>query len=161
EIPAVDIPIYWIRPQQILSAEKGAHRFLWDMHYSPLREPPSYPIEAIYEDTPPAETAPWAMPGHYIVKLTVDGIAKTADLALRMDPRVKTTAAGLQQQHDLSLACYEGRKKCVKAMDQINAYRSDLKRQLANSTTVVADFLNKQDSIAASLAHTTLANGIS
>ncbi|TMI83626.1 MAG: hypothetical protein E6H10_07525 [Bacteroidetes bacterium] len=47
KIPAVNIPLYWIRPQQILSAERGSHRFLWDMHYTPLDSPPSYPISAI------------------------------------------------------------------------------------------------------------------
>jgi hypothetical protein len=72
-IPDVNIPLYWIRPQQILSAEAGAHRFLWDMHYHPLNLPPAYPIAAIYENTAPEATSPWVMPGHYVAKLTVNG----------------------------------------------------------------------------------------
>src|ERR1700744_3130818 len=34
--PDVNIPPYWIRPQQLLSAKAGAHRFLWDLHCQPL-----------------------------------------------------------------------------------------------------------------------------
>ncbi|MBA3386170.1 MAG: glycoside hydrolase, partial [Chthoniobacterales bacterium] len=30
------IPRYWVRPPQPLSAARGLHRFLWDMHYAPV-----------------------------------------------------------------------------------------------------------------------------
>src|SRR5437762_14172849 len=30
------IPSYWIRPLQSLSTKAGLHRFLWDMHYTPV-----------------------------------------------------------------------------------------------------------------------------
>ena len=47
------IPMYWVRPTQILSAEAGMHRFVWDLHYAP---PDSlgheFPISAILHDTP-------------------------------------------------------------------------------------------------------------
>jgi hypothetical protein len=105
-IPPVNIPLYWVRPQDILSAAHGAHRFLWDMHYTPLNVPPSYPISAIYENTAPAATSPWVMPGNYTVKLTVDGKVYTQPLTLKMDPRVKTPKAALQQQHDIAYQYY-------------------------------------------------------
>jgi len=28
------IPMYWVRPEQILSAEPGMHRFVWNLHYA-------------------------------------------------------------------------------------------------------------------------------
>src|SRR5207247_9211998 len=34
--PMLAIPKYWVRPQQILSAESGPHRFTWDMRYTPV-----------------------------------------------------------------------------------------------------------------------------
>src|ERR1700722_644007 len=49
----LNVPLYWIRPPQILSAKGGLHRFIWD-----LRTPPpgsvqhEYPISAIVHDTP-------------------------------------------------------------------------------------------------------------
>ncbi len=68
------IPMYWVRPQQILSAEVGFHRFVWDLHYAP---PDSltheFPISAIYRNTPELPLGAIALPGRYMVKFTVDG----------------------------------------------------------------------------------------
>lgn len=111
ELPDLNIPHYWIRPQQILSAEAGSHRFMWDLHYAPLNLPPSYPISAVYQNTAPDATSPWVMPGYYTVLLTVDGKVHEQNFLLKMDPRVKTSALDLKTQYDLSLACYEGRMK--------------------------------------------------
>src|SRR6201991_344228 len=68
-IPDVNIPQYWIRPQQLLSAHAGPHRFVWDLHYQPLNVPASYPISAVYANTAPVATSPWVMPGTYMLKL--------------------------------------------------------------------------------------------
>lgn len=111
ELPDLNIPHYWIRPQQILSADAGSHRFMWDLHYPPLNLPPSYPISAVYQNTAPEATSPWVMPGYYIAKLTVNGKSSEQTFLVKMDPRVKTSAVDLKLQHDLSLACYEGRMK--------------------------------------------------
>jgi hypothetical protein len=111
ELPDLNIPHYWIRPQQILSADAGSHRFMWDLHYPPLNLPPSYPISAVFQNTAPDATSPWVMPGYYIAKLTVNGKSSEQTFLLKMDPRVKTSAVDLKLQHDLSLACYEGRMK--------------------------------------------------
>lgn len=110
KIPEVDIPLYWIRPQQILSANAGPHRFVWDLHYTPLNIPPSYPISAIYKNTAPEPTSPWAMPGTYKIELKVNGQTFSQPLTINMDPRVKTSSTELQKQHDYSLMCYKGRK---------------------------------------------------
>lgn len=106
KIPDVNIPHYWIRPQQLLSGKEGAHRFLWDMHYTPLNVPASYPIAAKYMNTAPDVTSPWVMPGKYIAKLTVDGKELFQSFDVKMDPRVKTAVKDLQLQHDYSVKCY-------------------------------------------------------
>ncbi len=158
KIPPVDIPLYWIRPQQILSAQKGSHRFLWDMHYAPFDVPPSYPIAAIYRNTAPRETAPWVMPGNYSVKLTVDGKSFVQTFKVRMDPRVKTSLADLQKQNDLSMICYEGQKKCIDILHAINAYRLTIKSQMTNASVSVADSLNKKDQMAVDLENSQRGN---
>jgi hypothetical protein len=123
KIPDVNIPTYWIRPQQLLSAAAGPHRFLWDLHYQPLNVPASYPIAAIYANTAPSATSPWVMPGTYTVKLTAGGKTYTQPLTVRMDPRVKTPVAALQQQHDLALAAYHGRAGAMETIAKIKALR--------------------------------------
>jgi len=95
KIPDVNIPLYWVRPQQILPADLGSHRFLWDMHYTPLNVPANYPISAIVGETPPAATSPWVLPGTYSIKLTANGKTYTQPLTVKMDPRVKTSSASL------------------------------------------------------------------
>ena len=127
KIPDVNIPLYWIRPQQILSGEAGAHRFLWDMHYTPLNVPPAYPISAIYQNTAPAQTAPWVMPGIYTIKLSLNGNNYTQQLTVKIDPRVHTSIKALQQQHDLSFTCYQGRISTMKTLEEISEVRKQLK----------------------------------
>jgi hypothetical protein len=98
-----NIPLSWVRPGQMLSAAAGAHRFLWDTRYAPpdvLTH--DYPIAAVPHNTPRSPRGPWALPGHYTVKLTVDGVPSTQPLTLRMDPRVHTPALGLRQQLTVS-----------------------------------------------------------
>jgi photosystem II stability/assembly factor-like uncharacterized protein len=130
EIPAVNIPLYWTRPQQILSNAKSHHRFLWDMKYAPLDIPVSYPISAIYGNTEPDQTAPWVMPGVYTAKLKVDGKSYSETFTIKMDPRVKTSIADLQKQHDLSLQAYEGRKICLQILKEIRAFRAKMQAQM-------------------------------
>jgi photosystem II stability/assembly factor-like uncharacterized protein len=137
KIPPVNIPLYWIRLQQILSAQKGAHRFVWDLHYQQLNVAPSYPIAAVYQNTAPHPTSPWVMPGNYTVKLTVDGKTFTQQLAVKMDPRVKTSVNDLQVQHDFSLQAYNNRKQALQIIDQI----SMLKEKTKDQATI--DSLNK------------------
>jgi hypothetical protein len=127
----VNIPQYWIRPQQIISAGKGSHRFLFDLHYQPLNIPPSYPISAIYKNTAPSETSPWLMPGEYDIELIVDDRTYRQKLVIKMDPRVKTSTIDLQKQRDLSLIAYEGRKKCMDILNEIRTQRASLKQQMA------------------------------
>ncbi|MFI5106563.1 MAG: WD40/YVTN/BNR-like repeat-containing protein, partial [Terriglobales bacterium] len=72
--PMLNIPTYWVRPSQVMSAAAGMHRWLWDMHYAPLPGvEPEYPIAAVAHNTVPQPTGPWAMPGKYTVVLTANG----------------------------------------------------------------------------------------
>ena len=106
--PTLAIPPYWLRPRQKLAADSGMHRFLWDLHYAPIPgEAPQYPIAAVYKNTAPAPTSPWAMPGKYTVVLTVGGKSYEQPLTLVMDPRVKTSNADLLEQFKLSKQLYD------------------------------------------------------
>lgn len=131
-------PPYWIRPQQMLSTEAGSHRFLWDMHYAPVDAPVQFPIAAVYQNTAPDPTSPWVMPGNYTVKLTVNGQSQTQPLTLKMDPRVKTTPVQLQQIHDLSLICYEGRQKAIESVKKSEEIRKIARYTEEGLKTVLA-----------------------
>jgi len=94
------------------------------------------------------------MPGEYAVKLTVDGNTTIQPFILKMDPRVKTSAKDIQGQHDLSYQCYMARKECMTILEEIKQFRFMLKGQMTNSTSAVADELNKKDKMARELEAT-------
>ena len=151
KIPDVNIPLYWIRPQQILSSEKGSHRFLWDMRYTPLNVPPSYPISAVYKNTAPSKTSPWVMPGTYIAKLTAEGKTYIQSFTVKMDPRVKTSVKDLEQQHDISLIVYRDRLQILNALNEVRDLRRKIKEKLPDATGAAITDLNLCDAQAAAL----------
>jgi hypothetical protein len=98
-------PDYWIRPHRALAADSGFHRFVWDMHHErPAVNGFSYPISATFANTPRTPSGSWVAPGKYTVRLTVDGQSQSQPLIVKMDPRVKATAADLKLQYDTSRA---------------------------------------------------------
>ena len=95
------IPLYWTRPRRQLSVKSGMHRWVWDLHYTaPVSIRHDYPIAAIPHDTPRYPLGPNALPGKYTVRLTADGKTSSAPLLVKMDPRVKTSNAGLQKKFE-------------------------------------------------------------
>jgi photosystem II stability/assembly factor-like uncharacterized protein len=146
--PDLAIPTYWVRPPQVLSDAAGMHRFLWDMHYAPVPGiAPSYPIAAVPHNTAPQATSPWALPGEYTVVLTALGKSYTQPLTVKMDPRVKTSPEGLQQQFTKSIELYEPLLKVSPAFDQVVGLRKQLaglKKQAQGEVLVAVDHLDEK-----------------
>jgi len=100
------IPPYWLRPQKILSGTPGMHRWVWDLRYAtPESTRYEYPIAAVPHDTPRVPLGPSALAGDYTVRLSaggpanagVNGESRSAALTVKMDSRVKASAAELEQ----------------------------------------------------------------
>ena len=104
---AGNAPWYWFRPAAAPGTRAGLQRFTWDLHYARPTDGCALPISATPYNTKCEPEGPWVMPGRYTVRLTVDGTVLTQPLTVRMDPRVKTARAALQEQHDLSVALYD------------------------------------------------------
>jgi hypothetical protein len=148
------IPSYWIRPPESLSTKTGLHRFLWDMHYTPVPNmEPEFPISATYRNTVPTPTSPWAATGDYTVTLMVDGETFIQPLTVAMDPRVKVSANDLREQFDLSWRLYQLRLKLAPIgekfeglADQLTklkalaAERSDVTQKLEGFTQTLRAF---------------------
>lgn len=147
--PKLRVPAYWLRPAQTLSTERGMHRFLWDMHYAPVPGLElEYPISAVYQDTAPEPTSPWAMPGDYSVTLTVDGKNYTSPLTLKMDPRVKASTGDLARQFELSKKLYDNRAALESINNRLSALGKELDKAKArigqNPMMKKLDALNKK-----------------
>lgn len=148
KIPELNIPLYWIRPQQILSSAQGHHRFSWDMQYTPLNVDAAFPMSAVYQNTAPEPTAPWAMPGEYNVRLTVDGQSQERKFMVKMDPRVTSTTAQLREQFDLSMNCYNARKTALDALAKIANLENQIAAIKASGVEKpLADFKSKLSAI--------------
>ncbi|MGA2374960.1 MAG: glycoside hydrolase [Candidatus Sulfotelmatobacter sp.] len=123
------IPLYWLRPFRSLSADAGMHRWVWDLHYpAPDSTRHDYPISAIPGDTPRYPLGPWALPGSYTARLTANGKSYTANFTVKMDPRVKTSAAGLDQKFQLESRLASLLSQTSKAVMQAGSIREPLQK---------------------------------
>jgi photosystem II stability/assembly factor-like uncharacterized protein len=123
------IPMYWVRPTQILSAQAGMHRFVWDVHYPPPEAlDHEFPISAILHNTPLAPLGAWALPGSYTVKLTVDGKSYTQPLAVKMDPRIQSPLEDLRKQHEMEMGSAEGMNDGYESLVQVKSVRAQIKQ---------------------------------
>jgi photosystem II stability/assembly factor-like uncharacterized protein len=115
-------PTYWMRPPQLLSKDRGHHRFIWDLRYAPPKGTRrDLSIAAIYRNTGSGPVGPFVPPGRYTVRLTGGGTAVERLIDIRMDPRVTVAAVDLRQQTDLSLACYRAYGRLQELREAIDA----------------------------------------
>ena len=124
----LNVPLYWIRPPQILSDAAGAHRFVWDLRIPPpasLRH--EYPISAIVHDTPRLPVGPAVMPGMYSVRLDVAGQTYTQPLEIKMDPRIIAPVDQLDQQFRLASRICEAMNASFASLGQVRAVRAQLR----------------------------------
>ncbi|MCZ6899195.1 MAG: glycosyl hydrolase [Bacteroidetes bacterium] len=63
--------------------EKGMHRFTWNLRYTGAAVFPNIVLEG---GNP--TRGPWAAPGEYLAKLTIDNIVQTQKFEIEMDPRL-------------------------------------------------------------------------
>jgi photosystem II stability/assembly factor-like uncharacterized protein len=128
----LNVPLYWIRPPQILSDAAGQHRFVWDLRTPPpatLRH--EYPISAIVHDTPRLPVGPAVMPGSYTVKLDVAGQTFTQPLEIKIDPRIIAPVDQLDQQFRLASRICDAMNLSFASLAQVRAVRAQL-RDLAH-----------------------------
>lgn len=146
-------PAYWFRPPRVLSATAGMQRWTWDLRYAPpegVRR--SYPMTAIYRDTPSEPNGPTVLPGDYTVTLTAGGKSYTQPLTIKMDPRVKTPVEGLAQQFEIAFKSYAGMAQSRVAQEQIRQLRNQLSALKADAgQSAIAEAIAAFDKKAAAL----------
>jgi len=136
------IPLYWVRQPYALATALGMHRFVWDLHYTaPNSTRHEYPIAAIPHNTPRYPLGPTALPGNYTVRLAVDGKPLTAPLTVRMDPRVKTTAAGLEKKFQAETRMAAVMTDSTQAVLQGRSIQAQLEKLSAEAGASIKDAL--------------------
>ncbi|HEX3928531.1 MAG TPA: hypothetical protein VHW65_11085, partial [Gemmatimonadales bacterium] len=142
------LPLNWPAPAVWLSTEHGMHRWSWDMHYEPLTEGGGGrggggSNGAVPHRTYPGVSSPWAVPGTYTVRLTVDGKSMTQPMTLHLDPRVKLTL-GVTQLLTLTREMYDGARTAHDAATRARALDAALDQAKGDD---IAAFKGKLDSL--------------
>jgi len=136
------LPLYWPAAPMLISTDAGMHRIWWDMHFDPIPGAGGGGRggaggAAVPHRTYSGVAAPWAPPGAYTVRLTVDGHSMTQPLTIKMDPRVTTPPAALEQLYSLTTEMYNTAVSLHDAYQQARAAAGS-----ASDPALVAD-LNK------------------
>jgi photosystem II stability/assembly factor-like uncharacterized protein len=134
------IPLYWLRTPRILPEGSGMHRWVWDLHYAaPGTTKHEYPIAAVPRDTPRHPLGPRALPGKYTVRLNVNDHSYAASLTVKMDPRVTTSLAGLEQQFDLQIRLASMMTRSSQAVLQARSVRKQLRSLGAHASNPTSE----------------------
>ncbi len=120
----LQVPMYWIRPLQALDVGEGFHRFVWDLHYTPLGGRSNFPISAIFHDTAPGASSPWVAPGTYEVRLITGGKTYSQHLMIRLDPRIKTSASDMAEQFRVAYGAYVSVNRLRDAIGVISEFEA-------------------------------------
>ncbi len=142
------IPLYWLRPFHSLSTDAGMHRWVWDLHYpAPDSTRHEYPISAMPGDTPRYPLGPNALPGSYTARLTANGKSYTASFTVKIDPRVKFSAAGLEKKFRLEMSLAKLFSETSEAVLQAGSMNEPLQKLSEKATGAtresVVTFQNK------------------
>jgi hypothetical protein len=134
-------------------------RFVWDLHGEPPKSlNKEFPISAIVHDTPLLPLGAWALPGSYMVRLTVDGKQFTQPLTVRMDPRIQTPLTDLQAQAALQARAVSGMNQSFDALSQVQSVRAQLKESATKAKGKLAESVEDLDRQCAVLAGATSSN---
>lgn len=110
-----------VEKPKTIPAKEGMNRFAWDLRYD---EPTQIP-GAFYSGDGPV--GPLALPGDYQIKLTTNGMTKTATLHLAVDPRTKDHEAELPKQFALSAQVNARITQLHQAVNEIRQVKAQIK----------------------------------
>jgi photosystem II stability/assembly factor-like uncharacterized protein len=146
EIAKQLIPLYWIRMPKTLSTRAGMHRWVWDLHYpAPASSEKGFPISAVPYDTPREPLGPDALPGQYTVRLTANGRISTAQLTVKLDPRVSMPPAALEQQFKLESDLASMMTLSHQALGEARSLREQIKALSGNTSGPLTQSLTALD----------------
>ena len=121
----------WVKPQPILSAAPGEHRWVWDMRRPrPKAVEYNYSIAAVWGlDTPIDPRGQFVEPGRYTAVLTVDGKSSQVPVEIVADPRVIEADYAAARQFSESL--YAPMEIAWRGYAETKAVRDQLDKRIA------------------------------
>jgi photosystem II stability/assembly factor-like uncharacterized protein len=124
------------KPKKLLDPKPGLNKLVWDLRRDPIQRMPNYYLFGYQDGT----TLPKAIPGKYVVRMTVDGKTQTTPFEITLDPRVKVSMTDLEKQNDLVNSIRAEIERVFATERQIHDLRNQiaaLQQRLPNSTALV------------------------
>jgi photosystem II stability/assembly factor-like uncharacterized protein len=121
----IDFPMVWVHDASPLSAEAGMHRFLWDLRYDLAKSV----RRSFY-----GPSGPWAEPGTYTVRLTVNGNGISQPLVVKIDPRVSTPQDALAREFDSATTVAARLGEISTALQQAQDLRKQIEARAKQAT---------------------------
>ena len=112
----LNIPAFWVRTPEPLSAAAGMHRWIWDLRYQSVA---GGGRRGGGGGGFGGGGGMQALPGSYTVRLTVGGKTYTQPLTVKMDPRVKTPLLDLQKQFQTAIGIEAKQTELIEARREI------------------------------------------
>ena len=143
-------PAFWKTTPEPLSTAAGMHRWIWDLQCKPVETGVRMDDDELFS----AARGVIALPGAYTVKMTVAGQTFSQPLNVKMDPRVKTSAADLQKQFDEATAVASSQSEIAdtqREVQQLLRSAREVRSQAQNSAalaTALDALIQKADDIA-------------
>jgi hypothetical protein len=107
----------------LIPAKAGMNRLVWDLR---MNDPTQIP-GAFYEDQAPR--GPIVAPGVYQVRLTAEGVTRTAPITIVADPRVKDSGPAIAVKTALAVSTWKDIDALHRAVNDIRARRRALKAE--------------------------------
>jgi photosystem II stability/assembly factor-like uncharacterized protein len=131
----INVPAFWIPAPKVLPTNAGMHRWIWDLHYTPVDESAEWDSESFFD-----RRGVTALPGSYSVRLTVHGKAYSQPLTVKMDPRLKSPLAELRNQFETASEISRKRIEINGARREVDHIHSEIGRlylQVAGNAALV------------------------
>ncbi|MGH8232970.1 MAG: WD40/YVTN/BNR-like repeat-containing protein [Rhodanobacteraceae bacterium] len=113
----------------------GMNRFTWDMRY-----PTAVQVKGIYHTyfSAPKPLGPEILPGKYYAVLSYDGVTQKQAFEVKLDPRLHTSAAGLQARFDTLMQLNRSIGSLDTQLNKVIAMRDSLKKAVAEKRVNIA-----------------------
>jgi photosystem II stability/assembly factor-like uncharacterized protein len=109
------------KPSETLPVDAGLNRIAWSLHYT---DPVTIPGSFYQTDLAPK--GPFAMPGMYKVRLTVEGKSQTVPLELKRDPRTTASPEDVRKQFELEQKIASRLNIAHKSVNQLRSLRAQV-----------------------------------
>ena len=110
------------------AVKPGMNRFLWDLRY-----PEAVDVKGIYNSFFAAAlpVGPEVVPGTYYATLTYGNVTQRHSFVVKLDPRLHTTQAQLEQRFDLLMRIHAALNRLDSNLNRAIAARSALEKAIA------------------------------